>query len=57
MLQIQNLVMECVIQKLLISTVVTMMVEIVQVQDFNLKHFNFDQIGFRVSGVVSRFTI
>ena len=46
LLKIQKLVMECVIQKLLFSTVVTMMVEIVQVQDLNLKHFNFDQIGF-----------
>lgn len=46
MLNIQNLVMECVIQKLLDSTVVTMMLEIVQVQDSNLKHFNFHQIGF-----------
>ena len=46
MLKIQKLGMECVIQKLLFSTVVTMMLEIVQVQDLNLKHFNFDQIGF-----------
>ena len=35
LLKIQKLVMECVIQKLLFSIVVTMMLEIVQVQDLN----------------------
>ena len=57
MLNIQNLVMECVIQKLLDSTVVTMMLEIVQVQDSNLKHFNFHQIGFIKRAVQNGVTV